>query len=56
MTSKPHTVPDKDKVPLAPAPKLKGESADDSALDEALRESFPASDPVAVSTTTPQAK
>lgn len=53
MTSKPHPVPDKDAVPVPPAPAIKGDSADDAALDEALRESFPASDPVAVSTETP---
>lgn len=56
MTSKSSTPPPPDKKPASAEPALKGQDHDDSALDEALRESFPSSDPVAVSIEHPAAK
>lgn len=49
MTSKPTTPAPPDKKAASAEPALKGQTHDDSALDEALRESFPSSDPIAVS-------
>jgi len=49
MTSKPSTPAPPDKEPASAEPPLAGQDHDDSALDEALRESFPSSDPIAVS-------
>lgn len=48
MTNKPDTPPP-DKKPASAEPPLKGQDHDDIALDEALRESFPSSDPIAIS-------
>jgi hypothetical protein len=49
MTSKLPTPAPPDKKSASAEPPLKGQDHDDSALDEALRESFPSSDPVAIS-------
>lgn len=55
MTSKPVTQPP-DKQPASAEPPLKGQDHDDIALDEALRESFPSSDPIAISIEPPAGK
>lgn len=49
MNRKPARPAPPDKKPASAEAPLKGQNHDDSALDEALRESFPSSDPIAVS-------
>ncbi|WP_215408585.1 hypothetical protein [Janthinobacterium sp. JC611] len=47
MIDKPGTAP-LDKKPSSAEPPLTGQDHDDIALDEALRERFPSSDPIAI--------
>lgn len=49
MTNKPVMPASPDQQPARPELPLEGQDHDDSALDEALRETFPSSDPIAVS-------
>jgi hypothetical protein len=49
MNSKLETPEPPEKNLVSAEPPLKGQDHEDSALDEALRESFPSSDPIAIS-------
>ncbi len=49
MTNKPTVPVMLDKKPASAEPPLAGQDHDDSALDEAPRETFPSSDPIAIS-------